>query len=327
MHIPHYDLAQTSAVAFDLSSFGKLKLTGKDRTTFLQNFTTNDVVKPGIGSGCETFLTTAQARIVSWLRVTLRTDDLYVNMEPGLLSKVVTHLEKFIIGEEVQLEDRTEADFLWLLTGPKVPEIMQTFGIPFSNWTLWQNAEVAWGQVKLSMQRCDFLGKPGAFVWGQRERVQVASAFLHGLQIMLLSTSDPLWNTLRLEAGTPAYGFDIDETYLPQEANRTEQAISFTKGCYIGQETVARIRAYGHVNRKLIRLKFEGEVQDACEWSGAVLKVNDKEVGKLKTVAYSPQYGAWIAFGLVRKEHLEPGTVLTALRTGSNLTVQVIVTT
>ena len=112
--------------------------------------------------------------------------------------------------------------------------------------------------------------------------------------------------------GTPAHGLDLDETMLPQEANRTEQAISFTKGCYIGQETVARIRAYGHVNRQLLRLQLDGEAGNETVWQGALLKVNDKEVGKLKTVVYSPRLQAIATFGLVRKEHLTPGTVLQA---------------
>ena len=87
--MPQYTQAQTGAVAFDLSTFGKLSLTGKDRAAFLQNFTTNDVVKPGVGSGCEAFLTTAQARMVAWLRIAIRESDLYLNMEPGLVTKVI----------------------------------------------------------------------------------------------------------------------------------------------------------------------------------------------------------------------------------------------
>ena len=306
--MPHYEQAQNGAVAFDLSFFGKLSLTGKDRAAFLQNFTTNDVVKPGVGSGCEAFLTTAQARMVAWLRIAIRENDLYLNMEPGLVTKVISHLEKFVIGEDVQFHDRTDEDFLWLITGgalfTKIPGQAE--------WKLWQNGSVEWGAAAISMQRCDFFGLPGVFVWGAREHLQEAASILTELSIPLLAWNEPLWNVLRLEAGTPAYGLDLDETMLPQEANRTEQAISFTKGCYIGQETVARIRAYGHVNRQLIRLKLDGNVDNESAWQGALLKVNDKEVGKLKTVVYSPKLQALAAFGLVRKEHLTPGTVLQA---------------
>lgn len=304
---PYYAQAQCGAIAFDLCLFSKLSLIGKDRAAFLQNFTTNDVVKPGVSSGCETFLTTAQARIVAWLRVAIRENDLYVTMEPGLVSKVIDHLVKYIIGEDVQFKDRTEKDFLWLVTGQelfsKIPEVAE--------WMPWQNGSIVWGGVNVTMQRCDFLGLPGVFVWGSSELIAAAERKLTALNIPLLASDDPLWNVLRVEAGTPAYGIDIDETMLPQEANRTEQAISFKKGCYIGQETVARIRAYGHVNRQLRRLKVEGDATVA--WQGASLRASDKEVGLLKTVAWSPKEQSLLAFGLIRKEHLLPGTVLQAV--------------
>ncbi|MFT3881463.1 MAG: glycine cleavage T C-terminal barrel domain-containing protein [Gemmatales bacterium] len=304
---PYYEQAQTGVIAFDLSSFSKLSLTGKDRGAFLQNFTTNDVVKPGVGSGCETFLTTAQARIVAWLRVAIRENDLYVTMEPGLAPKVIDHLVKYIIGEDVQFEDRTEKDFIWLVTGGelfhKIPAVAE--------WKQWQNGTIEWGGSNVTIQRCDFLGLPGAFVWGASEHSGTAEAKLTELSIPLLASDDPLWNVLRVEAGIPAYGIDIDETMLPQEANRTDQAISFNKGCYIGQETVARIRAYGHVNRQLRQLKIEGD--PAVVWQGASLRAGDKEVGLLKTVAWSPKEQSLVAFGLVRKEHLQAGTVLQAV--------------
>lgn len=322
-NMPQYEQAQTGAVAFDLSPFGKLSITGKDRAAFLQNFTTNDVVKPGIGSGCEAFLTTAQARIVAWLRIASRESDLYLNMEPGLVIKVMSHLEKFVIGEDVQFLDRTNEDFLWLITGGALFSKLPKQG----EWKPWQNGSVEWGAAAITMQRCDFLGLPGVFVLGAREQLQVAALRLTELSIPLLACDDPLWNVLRLEAATPAYGLDLDETMLPQEANRTEQAISFTKGCYIGQETVARIRAYGHVNRQLIRLKLDGEAGSEAAWQGALLKVNDKEVGKLKTVVYSPKLQALAAFGLVRKEHLIPGTMLQAFATDGQRCQAIVVAT
>ncbi|MFO0811684.1 MAG: hypothetical protein U0796_00590 [Gemmatales bacterium] len=281
--------------AFDLSAFGKVRLTGKDRAAFLQNFTTNDVVKPGAGQGCEAFLTTAQAKIVAWLRICLSQKHLDLNMEPGLAGKVISHLERYIIGEEVQLEDRTDSDFLWLI--PEHPEL--------GRLELWQHCCPGDG---LTLQRCDFLGSPSAFLWGTRSSLSMAQAMVSS---PLLTTDDPQWDILRLEAGTPAYGIDFDESNLPQEVNRTEQAISFTKGCYIGQETVARIRAYGHVNRQLKRVLLTGPVNNAASWMNVPLMVNDKEIGKLKTVACSQQLG-WMGFAMLRKEYVATGTVLQA---------------
>lgn len=294
MNIPHYQLAQHQPFAFDLSSFGKVVVRGKDRSAFLQNFVTNDVVKPGVGSGCEAFLLTAQAKIVAWLRIAIRESDLYVTMEPGLADKVITYLERFIIGEEVELENRSESDFLWLLIRPEGIETLAE----------WQQSP--WLQTGLLMQRCDFLGIPAAFVSGPRASLQAAQIALGSAPMFTLD--EPLWNTLRVEANTPLFGIDFDESNLPQEVNRTEQAISFNKGCYLGQETVARIRAYGHVNRQLKQVKLDDTANPS--WSASALQVASKEVGRLKTVAYSPLENSWLGFAMLRKEQLASGTLL-----------------
>ena len=286
-----YNVSMNPPLAFDLSPFSKVRLTGKDRAAFLQNFTTNDVVKPGPGHGCETFLTTAQARIVAWLRVAITDEYLDLSMEPGLAAKVINHLERYVIGEEVQFEDRTESDFLWLV--PDHPQLEQL--------TLWQHLDLGQG---FRLQRSDFLGSPSGFLWGPRATLPQMR-----MDTPLVPLDDPRWNSCRVEAGTPSYGIDFDETCLPQEVNRTEQAISFTKGCYIGQETVARIRAYGHVNRQVKRVSLTGPVEEGNRWFNEPLLSGGKEVGKLKTVAHSETHG-WLAFALLRKEVVTAGTEL-----------------
>lgn len=285
--------------SFDLSSFSKIRLSGKDRAAFLQNFTTNDVIKPGVGYGCESFVTTAQARIVAWLRIAIKPDAMYVNMEPGLAAKVISYLEHFVIGEQVEFQDCTDEDFLWLVQDAEIVKDL----------SLWQHRNDWMNEPTITIQRSDFLGNPAAFIWGPRSKQTWAQEMLGG---GVLSQDDPLWNSLRLEAGTPAYGLDFDETNLPQEVNRTEQTISFTKGCYIGQETVARIRAYGHVNKQLKRVRLDEQAGEQVAWVNAPLLVAGKEVGKLKTVAYSHTQRAMLAFAMIRKEHLAAGTILQA---------------
>jgi folate-binding protein YgfZ len=343
-----YHQAHTSAVAFDLSHFGKLVLTGADRATFLQNFTTNDVMKPGVGSGCETFLTTAQAKIVAWLRIAIRADDIYLTMEPGADSKVLAHLQRYLIAEDVQLDDRIQSDLLWHLCGPEVfsrwvPRFAGTpasrayqadiaSGVPqamapISAWQPWQNAAFKIDQLEFCLQRCDFLGLPGCFLIAQRELAPQLESILQGHALPLIPGDDPVWNMLRLEAGTPAFGIDFDETNLPQEVNRTEQAISFTKGCYIGQETVARIRAYGHVNRLLIGIKLvtsSADPMDGSKWSGGKLFHQEKEAGALKSVAYSPRLESLLAFALVRREYSAAGTKLVARTTTRETEAEVV---
>ncbi len=315
--LQHYELARTDAIAFELFSFGKLSLRGKDRAAFLQNFTTNDVVKPGVGSGCETFVTTAQAKIVAWFRVSVRPEELYAHMEPGIIANVIAHLGKYVIGEQVEFVDQTDADLLWHVCGPNVVQKFVQVGIDVSSWSPWQNGEWKWGGVQVWLQRCDFLGVPGFFVSARKQDRAQVEAGLQEAGVKVLSGDDPAWTMLRVEAGSPAYGVDFDESNLPQEVNRTEQAISFTKGCYIGQETVARIRAYGHVNRLLAGVKFRDELTSVEEmtayadsWRGTRLIHNGKEVGKVQSVAFSPRMGCGLGLALVRREHVAPGTKL-----------------
>jgi folate-binding protein YgfZ len=115
---------------------------------------------------------------------------------------------------------------------------------------------------------------------------------------------------VRIEAGVPLYGADITEDNLPQEVNRNDQAISFTKGCYLGQETVARIDALGHVNRTLVGLKF---TRGAAPDPGCELTAGETAVGRVTSVAFSPRLGAAVALGYVRQGHNQPGARLASV--------------
>jgi tRNA-modifying protein YgfZ len=320
-----YRRATTEAVAFDLSSFGKLVLRGKDAGSFLQSFTTNDVVKPGPGSGCEAFVLTAQAKVLAWVRVAIGLDELYLHCDPGLETRLRGHLEKHQIGEVLTIEDQTEVETLWHLCGPGLAAKLRPLGLTLGNLSPWQHVEHEFfGRV----QRCDFVGLPGVFVTNRASSVDGWAHWCAAEKILASTLHDEAWTMLRVEAGTPQYGIDFDDTNLPQEINRTEQAISFTKGCYLGQETVARIRAYGRVNKQLVPIKFptmqEPDWPALSSWYGTALNAGDKEVGRVKTVAYSPKLTCWLAFATLRREHVTVGTALTAVHsTGQTAPVEV----
>jgi len=325
-----YRQATSDVAAFDLASFGKLVVRGKDAGSFLQNFTTNDVINPGPGSGCETFVLSAQAKVVAWARVMLGRDEVYLNTDPGLVPALKQHLEKHQIAEDVQFEDHTETDCLWHVCGPRLEPRLASLGVALVSLEPWHHASVSLSGHSCRVQRADFVGLPGVFITGAVHAATELEDWFNSQDVSCGAISNPVWTMLRVEAGTPMGGVDFDETNLPQEINRTESAISFTKGCYLGQETVARIRAYGHVNRQLTPVKFPGKSGlDASEWAawqGAVLKHSEKEIGRVKTVAFSPRLGYWLAFALIRREHLEVGRILTAVHARGDLS-QVEVTT
>src|SRR5262249_22734173 len=132
------------------------------------------------------------------------------------------------------------------------------------------------------------------------------------------SAGSKAYHSLRVEAGIPEFGVDIDETNLPQEVGRVDQTVSFTKGCYIGQETIARIRTYGHVNRSLVGLRLEGE---GMESPGVKLFREGKEVGHITSCVYSPRSASAIALGYVRRGNQEPETVLEVAEPGGRKAV------
>ncbi|MEM9413470.1 MAG: glycine cleavage T C-terminal barrel domain-containing protein, partial [Planctomycetota bacterium] len=113
-------------------------------------------------------------------------------------------------------------------------------------------------------------------------------------------------NRIRIEYGTPWYGTEIDEKNLPQELRRDEKAISFNKGCYLGQETVAKLDAFAHINKHLIAIQFDNRPDDDSD-----LLSDNKKIGKIRNVAYSPKTGKWLALAVAKCKQSEPGMKLT----------------
>ena len=153
-------------------------------------------------------------------------------------------------------------------------------------------------------------GQPGLTLVGGIADASKVAAQLHSLgeRLGLIELDPGLFDILRIEAGTPVFGREVTEENLPQEIGRDNRAISFVKGCYLGQETVARIDALGHVNKLLKGLKFLTPEDVTAE--NAVLTREGKTIGKLTSTAFSPGWGRPVALGFVRAAHAEAGTEL-----------------
>ncbi len=291
-----YRAAREQAVGIDLSHRTKVELRGKDRLAFLQNFCTNDVVQLPVWHGCEAFLTTAQAKIIAHFRLFKLPESLWLDAAPGLGPKIAQHLERFHITEEVEIRDRTAEYAQVHLTGPLLLERCDEESA--RRMRALSDLEFYASQGERSehqVRRNDWLGQPGYdLVVADRPEWREAATWA-GLEV---------FETLRVEAGTPEYGQDIDETNLPQEVNRNDRAVSFTKGCYVGQETVARIRSYGHVNRLLVGLKLSEPKRVPA---GSRLLRGDQEIGKITSCVLSPRVGTAIALGYVRRGQEQVG--------------------
>jgi folate-binding protein YgfZ len=283
-----YRAAREGVALFDLSLRSKVEVRGEDRAAFVNNFVTNNVVALGVGQSCEAFLLTGQAKIVARLRAHSLEDRLWLDADPLLAGKIIGHLERFVITERVEFVDQTEPYGLIRLRGPRAQEIV----------AILRGGEAAPGLVVLSHARVDVvdLVMPGAGAPGVWRRLLNGGATPAGQEA---------YEVLRLEDGEPEYGRDMDETNLPQELGRDEQAISFTKGCYLGQETVARIKAYGHVNRRLVGLRLDGT--EPAPPGTRVLR-DGQEVGRVTSSDVSPCLGCAIALATLRRGHEGPGT-------------------
>lgn len=305
-----FKLATEAAVVFDLSRHGLISCTGKDSAQFLHNLCTNEVVKLPVGHASEAFLTTAQAKVVDhvWILNVGGSEPAYlIDAGENEGPRVYKHFDRFLISEQLELADLTEQMAHFHFAGPQSCGLLsKAAGHDVSHLKELEAFEVIRGESRLTVWRRNRLGVLGYdLLWKVRDS-EVWKSFLGELPIH--STASSAFDCLRIEAGLPRFGVDITEANLPQEVGRVEQTISYTKGCYIGQETVARVRSFGHVNRTLRGLRL---AETKLVEPGAKLFHDGQEVGVITSCTISPRLDRAIALAYLRRGHDEPGTSLT----------------
>ena len=296
-----YTSARDDCTVFDASSRAQLELTGADRAKFLHNFCTNNILLLKPGQGCEAFCTNVKGRVVGHVFVFCDTDSLWLETVPNAQETLRAHLERYIITEDVQLHDRGAQYGELLVSGPRSAERLNQLGLNTGALGLLEHKKIEHAGESISIRRVDFLAQPGFLLSCARENLAPLWRQLVGGGIRPAGST--ALEVLRIEAGMPLYGIDITDENLAQEVGRTRQAISFTKGCYLGQEPIARIDALGHVNRELRGLRLQaGRLPER----GATVLSEDgaKEVGTITSAA--------------RLSDDQPGVALAYLRSGSN---------
>ncbi|HMP01236.1 MAG TPA: hypothetical protein PKC45_01925 [Gemmatales bacterium] len=304
---------------FGLTGWTQFELTGKDRASFLHNFCTQEINGLAPGTATEAFLTNHQARVLAWIQVAALEDRLRVATDPSLGEKLVTYLNRFIVSEEVTITDVSADRTLMLATGPQTNGVLDNLAAgPVSDLKFRQHRLTILAGVPVRVERLNWLAT-GDF-WLDLPTPQAAALALHLNNSGLQEGSKLEYDRRRIAAGLPVYGRDLDESSLPQEADRTDLAISFTKGCYVGQETVARIRAYGHVNGGLCRLELLAYPPgEPGQMAGAKLLRDGTEVGKITSFAGGPEPLGRRALGWVRRGSHDAGIDLEANAAGTTL--------
>jgi folate-binding protein YgfZ len=310
-----YRAAVDGAALFDTSNAAKLLLTGPDAPQFLHNISTNDIASLPLGGGCETYLCDARAKalFVAWVYHVRLADDrnaLWVETTPGRGEALLKHLDKYLIAEAVELADVTDQFAQMHLAGPTAKDVLEAaLAAEVPDLPEFGHMERTFGaNATCEVRRRDPLGVPGYDIVCLPERAE-------GVWRMLTAAGATpagreAYETLRIEAGTPVYGVDIDESRFVMEVGHAARAVSFTKGCFPGQEPIvmSRDRA-GRVNRGFVGLKVlaGGPIPP-----GTKLTKDEQEVGVVTSSAESPRLVAPLALGYVHWKHQEPGTRLDA---------------
>lgn len=277
-----YRAAREEVAWADLSAREQLQVTGPDRVSYLQGMVTNDVEKLPVGASCYAAVLTPKGAMVADARVLKLAEALVVDTGGGCGEALRAFLDKYLISEEAEVVPAPQYAVV-ALVGPKAAGLL---------------AALPAGAVVGTLAP---LGAPGLDALVLREQWGAVTAALAGVQRL----SDETLEVLRVEAGAPRFGRDMGDHTIPLEAN-LERAIDYHKGCYIGQEVIARGTYRGQMNKRLVGLLLG----DAAPEPGAELRKADKKVGWLTSVVRSPLKGQQVALGYVHRDHLAEGSEL-----------------
>ncbi len=290
----------------DRSARGKLAITGPEAAEYLQGQLTNDVEALGPGEGQYAALLDRKGHMQADMRVLRPSEDpsFLIDTEPEALDPARRHLQMYKVGRDVEVEDVTGERAILSLIGPRSVEIAGTAALP----------ENACDPTAVAGVECVAVGTATGIdlIAATAEVARLREALVGAGAVEVAAEAVEI---LRIEAGTPRFGAEMGTETMPAEAGIVEDAVSFTKGCYIGQETVARLHYKGRPNRHLRGLRLSAAAEP-----GAALKLGEKEVGRLGGAAVSPAFGP-VGLAIVRRE-AEPGTELSVGEAG--VTAQVV---
>jgi folate-binding protein YgfZ len=301
---------------------GLLQVTGPDRFSFLQGMLSNDLreIKPGEGQYATVL--TQQGKVLGDVRVLQSENSFYLDLWEVTKEKIVAHLNRYLVADEVEITDRSAGYGILSVQGPQSSGLLQQLVaqgelpqrptrhtiVDIGGAKICVVHDSHTGEIGFDLvipiqslqnvaQRATDLGKPRAAAW----------------------VGEEAQNTLRMEAGIPLYDADITEDNLLLETG-LEHAVSFKKGCYLGQEVVERIRSRGHVNKKLCGLLLDGEEPARA---GDSIVAAGKNIGNVTSSVHSPALARPIALGYLHRDFWAPGTQVSVTRDGASITATV----
>jgi glycine cleavage system T protein len=315
----HRAVRQAVGIA-DLSHRGKIRVTGDDRVKWLQSITSNDVLPLQPGQGQYSSILTHKGKMLTYFRVYIQPDTIMLEDVGEIGETTFQALRKFLLyGTKARIENCAENWGLLLISGPKASHVIQSaFGVDITNLkpVNFVTAQIG-GNMALAL-RTEETGEVDIEILLPTDGLSTAwsSVMAAGTKFGIKAIGNHAREALRIEAGIPKAGPDLNEEIVPPEANLESKAFSLSKGCYPGQEVVARMDTYGNVRRKLVGLVLNDSTVPP---HGAKLFSGDREVGWVSSAARSPHLNAVIALGFPLRDFSKPETALTVEVDGSRV--------
>jgi folate-binding protein YgfZ len=295
----YWTLRKTAAVVRH-SDRGVIAVTGRDRATWLQGLLTNDVLALQEGQSCYSAYLTPQGRMIADMQVLALADRIWLDVPAPLAAALRDRLDGLIFAEDAQVSVASDSIAIWGVYGPQAQATLK--GDPAT--------------LKGCLHTDSSLGIPGLALY------LTASDTLPAAVAALPQASLDTLDVLRIEAGVPKFLVDMSEDTIPLEAGIEDRAISFTKGCYVGQEVIIRVthRGGGRVARRLVQWKDSSHTVTA----GATIQSGDRAIGRVTSAAFSPAHDALIGLGYVHRDFVDNGTAITVHDAGGSFDATIV---
>jgi folate-binding protein YgfZ len=317
-----YRVLRSGAGIVDCANRVRLRITGTARAKFLQGILTNDVSGLSAGRGLYAAVLTGKGKMQADLTVYALSDWWWVDAEPELAEKLPGLLSRYTIGTDAAVSNLAATHSILSIYGPNAPRVVAAafpaLSVPSGNLAV---SDMDWGGHRLIVADAAYPGTPGFKILAQTEAIEPAR---RAVLAAGGNAVDPgALEVVRIESGVPRFGIDMSEENFPPEARIEERAISYTKGCYMGQETIARIKTYGHVNRLLVGL--HADTDRPVHAGTRIFSTDDetKDIGYVTSSVVSPALGRVITLGYVHRTFEAPGTHV-ALGTDSRVRATVV---
>ncbi len=304
--VSEHNAVRTDVGIADISYFGTLTLTGEDRAKFLHRLISNDVENLSVGEGNYATLLTNRGKIIADMNLYILEDAIYISTAPECTENACTELDKYLIADDVELSVETDKIGAIAVYGPSSTQLVQSVlnAEDLSNLPEYYSRFCLFDQQWIVCVRSNTVGEYGYHLYTPVDTLEALWEKLMAERPNVVPIGWDALEVLRIEAGTPRYGTELNDAIIPLEAE-LEHAIDFEKGCYIGQEIVARMKYRGHPNRLLRGIEIDAE--NPMQHNSKIFN-GDKEVGWVTSSVYSPTLGKPIALGYVRMAFTEHGS-------------------